>query len=353
MQAPSEGLYAERSSPFVAVPLVVLVAIVVAASGFMVLGAIEHQDWSFLDCVYFTVISLTTVGYGETLPNFDQFVATRIYTMVVLVLGYGVMVWAFSSIIAMFVEGRFSEVLGRRRMMREIDQLRGHYILCGVGETGIHVLEEMTQTRRDVVVIERSRDRLAAAVRDRAEHCWFLDGDAESEEILRAAGIEHAVGFVACLAEDKDNVYLVLTARQLNPRLRIVARAIHLDSRAKLLRAGADAVISPNAIGGLRMASEMMRPTVTTFLDLMLRDRENVIRIEEVSVPEGSRVTGKSIGQVDIRNRTGLSILATTDHTTGDFHYNPTPDEELHPGMTLVVLGNINDVVKLRDLVKP
>jgi len=316
----------------------------------MFLGRLEGQEWDFIDCVYFTVISLTTVGYGETLPNFESHVATRLYTMVVLVVGYTVMVWAASSLIAQIVEGRLGEALARRKMMQQIEQMTGHYIICGMGDTGVHVFEELYRTRRDCVLIDMDTDRIAAAVKE--HNAPFVAGDCESEDTLHDAGIDRAAGFVACLPEDKDNVYLVLTARQLNPKLRIVARAVNTESIEKLRRAGADVVVSPNMIGGMRIASEMVRPTVTSFLDLMLRARDGVIRIEEVLIPENSPVDGKSIRNVNIRARTGLLILALTDpHDDGEFIYNPDSERLLHPGMTLVVLGNVDDVVKLRELV--
>lgn len=326
----------------------------------MLLGRIEGQEWDFIDCVYFTVISLTTVGYGETLPNFESHVATRLYTMVVLVVGYTVMVWAASSLIAQIVEGRLGEVIARRKMMQAIERMSGHYIICGLGDTGVHVFEELYRTRRGCVLVDMDSDRIAAAMRsvqDGPDHgddtpTGFVAGDCESEDTLRDAGIDRAAGFVACLPEDKDNVYLVLTARQLNPSLRIVARAVNTESIEKLRRAGADVVVSPNMIGGLRIASEMVRPTVTNFLDLMLRAKDEVIRIEEVAIPEHSPVEGKSIREINIRARTGLLILALTDpHDGGQFIYNPDSEHELHPGMTLVVLGNVDDVVRLRELV--
>jgi len=350
MQHTSTSLYGQPSKPFFTVPVVILVLICLCASGFVILGRIEGQEWDFVDCVYFTVISLTTVGYGETLPNFESHVATRIYTMVVLVVGYTVMVWAASSLIAQIVEGRLGEAIARRKMMQEIEQMSGHYLICGLGDTGVHVFEELHRTKRACVLLDMDPDRIAAAIRECPAP--FVAGDCETEETLRQAGIDRAAGFVACLSEDKDNVYLVLTARQLNPSLRIVARAVNPESIEKLRRAGADVVVSPNLIGGLRIASEMVRPTVTNFLDLMLRAKDAVIRIEEVEIPEHSPVEGKSIRDVNIRARTGLLILALTDpHGGGEFIYNPESDRELHPGMTLVVLGNVDDVVRLRDLV--
>lgn len=325
-----------------------LITIVLCSAGYWFLGFAGHFGWTLPDCIYFTVISILTVGYSETLPGFETHPTARLYNMVVLVVGYAVMLWASSTIIAVFVEGRVSEIIHRRRIMRQISELRDHYVLCGVGETGIHVLEELRLTKRDVVVVERDHDRLEIARRHALD--LYVEGDAEDEEVLRAVGIERAAGFVACLSEDKDNIYLVMSARQLNPQLRIIARATHMTSYEKLQRAGADVVISPNYIGGLRMASEMTRPHVTTFLDAMMRDPNQVTRIEEVTIADHSPVDGKSIGHVGVSRKTGLLILATRDRD-GHWAFNPGPDHILRDGMALVVLGLIDNVIKLRHLV--
>lgn len=349
-----ESLYGVRPRPFITIPVVVMLAILLTSLGYYILGVIEHQPWSFFDCIYMTVISFTTVGYGEVLPGMDRVPHARAYTSVILVIGYGIVVWAFSSITASFVESRFSEIMARRRMMAAIDQLSGHYIVCGLGETGRHVVEEMVRTKRDVVVVERDRERLAAMLAERAVH--FIEGDAEDEATLRAAGITRAAGLVACLPEDKDNIYIVLSARQLNPELRIVARGVQTDSREKLIRAGADVVVAPNYIGGLRIASEMIRPHVTTFLDVMLRDQDHAIRVEEVTIPAGSHLVGRKLGEANIHRECGLLVLATqredeTGYVSG-YSYNPGPDTVLEAGMTLIVLGDAADAKRLRDMVQ-
>ncbi len=328
--------------------MVVLATIISGAAGYYTLGHFGHRGWSFFDCVYFTVISLTTVGYGETLPGFSHDRAARGYTIGLLIVGYTVMVWAVSSIIAVFVEGHLSEYIGRARMMNEIERLTGHHIVCGAGETGYHVTEELCRTGHDVVLVDLDSERLAG-VRE-SLGCLVMEGDAESEATLLAAGIKRARGFVACMREDKDNIYLVLSARQLNAELRIVARAMHLASREKLARAGADVVVSPNYIGGLRIASEMVRPSVTTFLDLMMRDRTQINRIEEVVLSPSSRLAGLALKEAEVTRQTGLLVLATRAADDDQFRFNPRPDDLLTPGMTLIVLGEVGGVQRLRDL---
>ncbi|MCC7491102.1 MAG: potassium channel protein [Fimbriimonadaceae bacterium] len=349
MKTPPLGLYQRRNRPFRTVPLALFSGVVIASCGYWLLGRAEGRGWELFDCVYFTVISVFTIGYAETLPGMDQIPIARAYTIGVLISSYALMLWASSTIIAVFVEGQVTELLSRRRMMRQIDALSDHFIVCGLGETGVHVARELTVTQRPVVGVENQRDRLEQAQRLGLD--LFVEGDAEDESVLQSAGILRAAGFVACLPEDKDNVYLVLTARQINPQLRIVARATHQTSQDKLLRAGADVVVSPNLNGGMRMASEMIRPHVTTFLDAMLRQHDHPTRIEEVIIPNSSAVHQKSIGQVGVSRKTGLLILATRS-PAGSWCFNPGPDHQLEDGMALVVLGEIEHVVRLRHLVR-
>ncbi|MBI2300543.1 MAG: potassium channel protein [Armatimonadetes bacterium] len=339
---------ARHHSPLVTVPLITFLAVMLAACGFFVIGRLDGRHWSFFDCAYMTVITFTTVGYGEVLPGFDTADGARGYTIAVLVVGYLIILWGFSQIVAELVEGRLADLLGERRNMRAIEQMRSHYIVVGLGETGTHVVREMVQTRRDVVVVERDRARIDAGLQ--GLDVPFLVGDAEEDATLLAAGVKRAAGVVACLPEDKDNLYVVLSARQLNPELRIVARGVHEQSIPKMVKAGADVVVAPNQIGGLRIASEMIRPHVTGFLDLMLRAKDQVIRMEEVTVSSDSRLVGKQLEDSGIQQETNLLVLATRAAGAEEFVYNPRPDHRIEAGMALVVLGRAEDAQRLREM---
>lgn len=343
-----EGLYGRKSNPVLTVPMVIALVVLLAATGYYIIGGRYGRDWSYFDCVYMAVISLTSVGYGELLDGFATLPHARAFNVLVLILGYGAMVWACSTVVASVVEGRLGERLQRRRMMAGIDAMRGHYILCGLGETGATVLQELVRTGRQVVVIDIDQERLRQICG--GGRVPFVLGDAESDEVLRLAGIEHAAGLFACLPADKDNLYLVLSARQANPQARLVARVIQPVSRDKLLRAGADAVVSPTGIGGMRLASEMVRPMVTSFLDVMLRDQDRAIRIEEATVPGDSPWVGQTLSQADFHRRAGLLIIAVQEPGAEGFIYNPGPDHILAAGQTLVVLGDVAQIGVMHEL---
>jgi len=328
------------------VTLLILV-VVWGTLGYWIIGRVEGHHWRAFDCLYMTIITLTTVGYGEAL-DLSRSTAGRVYTIVLLLIGCGIVLYCFSTITAFFVEGNLSEIFWRRKMERAIDALQHHYIVCGAGETGIHVVEELYRTQRPFVVVERDPERVEALQQRR--EVLVCEGDAEDSKTLLAAGIKRARGLVAALPEDKDNIFVVITARQLNPNLRIIAKGILPESREKLLRAGADAVVSPNFIGGLRLASELIRPRVVSFLDTMLRDRARVIRVEEVTLPSGSPLAGKKIRDSRIYERTGLLVVAMQYEGEETFIYNPGPEAELRPGCTLIVLGEMNQVQRLREL---
>lgn len=238
-------------------------------------------------------------------------------------------------------------------MKKRIGQLKGHIIICGTGTTGGRVVDEMIDTRTPFVMVDIDEEKLLALQEKNAKKApelCFVHGDATEDKVLEAAGIDRAAGLVAVLRSDKDNLYLILSANQINPDLRIVARATEEDAPAKMLRAGANKVIAPNLLGGLRIASEIIRPDVVEFLDIMLRDKKQNTRIEQVSLPPGSPLAGKKLSDTKIRKATDVLVIAL--RTEDDFIYNPGPDTIITEGAVLVVLGSIGSVIKLRESLK-
>ncbi len=293
---------------------------------------------TWLDALYMTVITLTTVGFGEIVdlsanPN------GRIFTIVLLILGVGTFVYFISNLTAFFVEGRLAELLWSRRMRRTIESLDGHTIVCGCGHTGEAVITELVHTQRPLVVIERDIERLRALEDKLGAELPQVIGDATDDDALRAAGIERAAGLVATVSNDKDNLIVTVSARMLNPRMRIVARCVESKVVDKLRKAGADAVVSPNQIGGLRLISELVRPTAVSFLDIMLRDLDHRLRIEEVPVVAGSGLVGLELGLLRKRLPRDVLIVALRDGAAS-WRYNPHDEVRLAAGDTVIYLGD-------------
>lgn len=323
-----------------------LAVVFVGAGGFDVIG---HGDWSFADCIYFTIITLSTVGYSHTLQHFDDHPYARLWTVGLIVLGSGTLVYFVSTITAFIVEGDLGGALRRNRMKQVLSHLTNHMIVCGAGKTGIHVVEELLHSHVAFCIVDHDEQRLLElAERFGPEKVPYVVGDAADDEALKDAGIERAQGVVAALAEDKDNLFVTITASALNPQARIVAKATEVSSRAKMIRAGAKAVVSPTQIGGLRLASEAIRPTVVEFIDLMLRDPKKNLRIEEVAIPASSSLVGAALKDTNIRRESKVLVIAVR-LPDGRYEYNPAPEFELTAEATLIVLAETAEMARLRE----
>jgi len=300
--------------------------------------------------LYMTAISLSTVGFGEII-DVGAVPGARLYTIMLIVFGMGVVVYFGSTVVAFVVEGELNDYFRSKKMNKRIEALSGHVIICGAGSTGIHVVREMIATRTPFVVIDNDEERLHHLVAgEPSGNIPYLVGDASSEAVLQQAGISRARGLIVALPDDKENLFVVITARGLNPGLRIVARGIEETSAAKLARVGADSVVLPNRIGGMRMASEMIRPHVVEFLDVMLRDKERNLRVEEVTIGPGAPCAGKPMGSFDMTGVADVLVVAAK-HGDGAYRYNPGRDFLLQPGVVLIVLGTVTEVDKLRRVV--
>jgi voltage-gated potassium channel len=234
-------------------------------------------------------------------------------------------------------------------MQKRIDALANPILVCGAGTTGVHVVAELVATETPLVVIDRDEARLQRIQDEHGEDkVHFVVGDATDDDVLKRAGIERCRGVVAAITDDKSNLFVAVTARALNAKARIVAKAVEHSAEGKLRRAGADAVVSTNFIGGMRLVSEMIRPRVTEFLDQMLRDKEQNLRIEEVTIPEASPLCGLALRDTAIRKVSDVLVLAIRE-VTGSIRHNPRPDTEITAGMTLIILGRTKDANLLRE----
>jgi voltage-gated potassium channel len=328
---------------------VLLTLVAFGSTGFYVLGA---GRWHIGDCIYMTVITLSTVGFGE-LNQMHDVPFARPLTIVLIVSGVGALAYVQGNLTALLVEGVIGQALRRNRMRKAIAALKNHVVVAGAGSTGRHVIEELVATGTPFVVIDNDEPHLQRIAQDLdlENKLLYVLGDATDDHVLIDAGIERARGIVAALTHDKDNLFVTLSARSLNPNARIVTKIVEDTTAPKMLKAGATSVVNPAMIGGRRMASELIRPEVNEFLDQMLRDKNKNLRIEEAIVPEGSRFVGVALKDTPIRRETRLLVVAVRD-TERQFIYNPDPDYALAPGTTLIVMGEAESVVKLRRILK-
>ena len=318
---------------------------IVGVVGFKVLGV---QEDSWLDAALMAVITFTTVGYGHETHLMSA--GAKLFTIFFIIASMGFFLYVISALTGFVVEGELVRMFRRRQVRKMISKLEDHYIVCGIGRQGRVVANELHRTNRSFVMVERASDRHNELI-DSFPGVPLIEGDTTDDDVLIEAGIKKAKGLVCCLSEDRDNLLLIVTAKHLNPDIRIVSRAMDIQDMVKLGRAGADSVVSPTLIGGMRMASEMIRPSVVTFLDLMLRDKDRTLRFEEIVVPADSPAIGKSLGDLDMNRRAGMVVVATWDTENERFNYAPAGDMVINEGTVLVVLGNVNNLPKVKALV--
>lgn len=342
--------------------VLVVVVLLLGAAGFYLLVLIFSPNplaHGLLDSLYLAAITLTSVGYGDnlnllSLPEPGRTIG-ELFSITYVLIAYGVVLWAASTVVAYLVEGSLSGVLLKRRIQRRINVLNNHYILCGIGLTGIAITEEFQKTGHQLVIVELDKELISqlksAFPKD---ELLTIEGDATEESVLLQAGILRASGIICNLSNDRDNLFLTLTARAMNNWLRIVSRGVEPKSKEKIVRAGADSVVYPGTIGALRMASEMLRPTVVSFLDKMLRDVRQR-RVSEVKLMEHSKYAGKTLRDSGIYNDTGMLVLAVLlrDKEKEEFIYNPSADYVLEPGSVLVVIGDVEQVRTLEKYANP
>ena len=302
--------------------------------------------WTWFDCFYMTIITLSTVGFGETLEGMHEVPEARAVTMALIVIGSGTLLYFLSNLTALIVEGDLQGILRNRGMQRRIDRLEGHVVVCVAGNTGEHVVGELIDVNCPFVVIDANVDRVRVLGEDLHADLLHVVGDATDDHSLERAGVARAKGVIAALHDDKDNLFVTISVRHLNPSARIVAKAIESSSIPKLRRAGADAIVSPNQIGGLRLVNEMIRPTAVEFMDRLLRTDEK-LRIEDVKVPENSNLVDHSLAQCMIRE-TGALVLAVR-HPNGDYVYNPGSDLKIKAGSSLIVIAHTDGVARLQQ----
>lgn len=327
----------------IAVPVGLLVGLMaIGVAGYRVLGG---PGTSWFDALYMAANVLTTTGFREAV-QVEGRPSVLLFTVLLLLFGVSVGVYAISMLTAFIVEGDLTEEFRRRRMQRSIEAMSGHYIVCGAGQTGIAVLGELLATRRPVVVVEEDETN-ATKVEEEHPAVPLLRGDFTDDAVLLQAGIQRAAGIVLCVDSDKDALVGTVVARQLSPSIRVIVRATDERARTRLRAAGADGVVSPAMIGGMRLASELVRPTTVNFLDRMLRAHDRSMRIEDIQVGQGSSFVGQTLKELAPSQYANLLLLAVHS-VTGDVVYNPPESHRVEAGSTLIVMGEGEGVLAMR-----
>lgn len=317
-------------------PVLLLLTIIVS---FGTVGYMFIEGWGLLDSIYMTIITLSTVGYKEVGYLSD---AGRLFTIILIIGGVGTVLYALSAGARFILEGELQETFGRKRLEKRVRELKDHYIICGFGRMGKIIGKELKNKGVKFIAIEKTPVLLEK------EDVLILEGDATQDDILKESGIEKAKGLITVLPTDAENLYVVLSAKGLNPDLYIVARAGEEGSEQKLLRAGADRVISPYHIGGLRIAHTVLKPAVVDFIEFATKSGNIDLQMEEISIPEGSGLIGLTLDQCGLGRELGIIIVAIK-RATGEMRFNPTFRTTIKLGDTLIVLGEVSKLKTLEE----
>ncbi|TNF46499.1 potassium channel protein [bacterium] len=310
--------------------------------GIGVIGFIVIEGWGFLDALYMTILTISTVGYQEVYPLSPH---GKIFAVLLIITGVGTVAFAVRTAGNIMLENRLKAAFGRR-VMKSIQRLRDHYIICGFGRMGRVICQELQEMGYPFVVVDNGADETEELER---LGYLYIRGDATADDVLVDAGIDRAKGVVCVVTNDSENVFIALTARGLNPKLNIVSRAASPESVQKLIRAGANRVVSPYYLGGFRIAQSLLRPTVQDFLETIVHDKTMELRLEEVEIFLGSPLDGVNVASSGLRKDLNVIVLAVKG-ATGAMMFNPSFETELKAGDTIVVLGHRPDLEKLKTI---
>lgn len=324
--------------------IVYAVAAVVVAILFGAVGFSLIEGWSILDSLYVATQTVTTVGYGDLAPATRN---GRVFSTIFMLCGVGVVLYALTTTVHAIVQSELVATFGQRRISRRMSKLRDHFIVCGAGRVGSHLVRGLLSGAEMFIVIERDPQKVAELT---DLGVMVLVRDATLEESLREAGVEHARGLAACLPDDADNVYVVLTARDLNPHMHIVARAAEEQAEPKLIRAGANRVVAPTIIGGHRMAMALTKPAVDDFLGSITANKLE-LAFEQLEVDAASTLTGRKLSETTIRSELDI-VVVSIRRSDGEILFNPSGDAMIQSGDLLIAIGNAESLMKLAALTK-
>lgn len=309
------------------------------------LGYSLIEGWSAFDAVYMTVITLATVGFREVHDLSDQ---GKAFTILLIVFGAGIIAYAVGSLVQIMVEGQLRTVLGRKKLEKRIAKLERHYIVCGYGRIGTMICREFAARPVPFVVVEKDPARCEKLTE---EGHLFVRGDATDDGALELAGIRRAKGLITAVTSDTENVYITLTARGLNPDLFLLARSGEEGSEIKLMRAGANKVVSPYTIGASRMAQAVLRPSVVDFIEIATAGQNLELQLEEIRIAADSRLAGATLLSSAIRKEMGIIIVGIKKRG-GRMLFNPAPDTPIEEGDILITLGERAATLKLEQIAR-
>jgi voltage-gated potassium channel len=332
----------ERQVKHIAIGLILLVTVIsVGVIGYMIL-----EKFSFVEALYMTIITIATVGFEEV-HQLDN--AGMVFTSFLIIFSFGLFVYVVTSFTRLLVEGVFRNYYKDNKVKKRVQRLSDHVIVCGFGRNGRQAIVELKDHRKKFVIIESGKE-MVDRIRLETDYL-YIEGDATQEEILEAAEIQKASALITALPNDADNLFVVLTARQMNPELKIISRASEEKSDSKLKRAGADNVIMPDRIGGQRMAKLVIQPDVVEFLEYIMLQSSDDVNLEELSCESmASCFINKSIKELGVRNITGANIVGLKKD--GKYIFNPNPDVILSSDDQLFVLGDPEQLMKLKQLLE-
>lgn len=324
-----------------------LLGVLVAFSIVICVGTLGYSmidGWNLFDSLYMTVITIASVGFGEVHTlSFNG----RVFTIILILCGSATMMYGLSILTAFIVEGELTDVLRRRKMNKAISKLENHYILCGLSATGRYIAGELEKTGRNFIVIDSDPVKIKEL---NDANILNIEGDATHEAVLKSANIGKAGGLLSALHADSDNLFVAVTAKGLNPALKIVVKAIDEESERKLQQVGADYVVMPNFIGGMRMVSQMIRPSVVSFLDVMLRSKDATVRVEEINITQDSPLLNRSLADSGILEVEGVTVVALSDGN-GSYEFNPSKNRVVRENDVIIVMGIVDRILVLQKKV--
>ena len=330
--------------------IVAVVAIVVLLSFGTVGYRLLVPEMPWFECFYFTLITVTTIGYGEPPQvQYGQNEPARYFTAFLILTGVGTIGYCISVAAQTLLEFELLSTLGKRKMFKDINSLKRHFIVCGAGRVGMKIIKEIAHRDEDFVVIEQDE---AIAEKLLNQGYLVLMGDSTNDEVLRGAGIMRARGLVAAVSSDPDNLYITLTARDLNKDLYIVARANEEGAIRRLVKAGANKVVSPSLTGANQMAQMLLRPAVADFLELANMREELDLEMEQVEILEGSPFIDSPLKGTGIRSKLNVIVIAIK-RTDGEMIFNPSADTVIEEGDSMIAIGSHNNLESLEKMANP